>query len=223
MAVITISRESGARGSDIGRKVAEQLGYLYIDRDAIHEVSMEYGVRQDEFEHIYEHTPGVLERYVRRNREIIQLIGRVFQGLARRNNIVIVARDAFAPLRDYQDVLNVRVAARRRVRVRRIQKEQDLGSKQARNMLDRLDEERSKYIGAYYGLDWADSGLYDLCVDTSKLTADDGVELIMLALSLLEKSHDPNGPFVHNLEADPILDRAIDEALSLLEATGHNR
>ena len=50
MAIITISRESGARGSYIGRKLAERLGYLYADRELIHEVSLEYGIRQDEFE-----------------------------------------------------------------------------------------------------------------------------------------------------------------------------
>jgi hypothetical protein len=64
MAVITISRESGAKGSYIGRKLAERLKYLYVDRETIHEVSLEYGVGQDEFEHIYEHAPGLLERTV---------------------------------------------------------------------------------------------------------------------------------------------------------------
>ena len=220
MAVITISRESGAKGSYIGRKLAERLKYLYVDRETIHEVSLEYGVGQDEFEHIYEHAPGLLERYGHRNREIVQLIGRVIQGLARRDNVVIVARDAFATLREYRDVLNVRVAARRRIRAGRIQQEHDLNPKQARAMLDRLDGERSKYVGAYYGLDWADAALYDVCVSTSKLAPDQMIDFIVQGLSLLEENSDSEHPLVREVDADPILDRAIDEALSLLEATG---
>ena len=172
MAVITISRETGALGSHIGRELAERLGYHYMDGEVIHEVCLEYGVRQEEFERIYEQAPGLLERYDRRNREIVQLIGRIIQGLARCDNAVIVCRDAFAVLREYGDVLNVRVTAVRRVRIRRVQQECDLNPREARTMIDRLDSERSKYVGAYHGLNWADAGLYDVCVDTSKLDAD---------------------------------------------------
>jgi cytidylate kinase len=220
MAVITISRESGARGSYIGRKLAERLGYIYADRELIHEVSLEYGVRQDEFERIYEQAPGLLERYDRRNREIVQLISRMIQGLARRDNIVIVSRDAFAALRDYGDVLNVRVTASHKIRLQRIQQEHELTRQQARATLDRLDGERSKYIGAYYGLDWADATLYDLCVSTSKLPSDQGVELILQGLTFLVENRDPERSLVRDVEVDIILDRAINEAFSLLEATG---
>ena len=220
MAVITISRESGSRGSQIGQMLAKQLGYLYVDRELIHEVSLEYGVRQDEFEHIYEQAPGILERYGRRNREIVQLIGRVILALAARDNVVLVSRDAFAVLRDYGDVLNVRVTARTNIRIKRLQEEHQLNRQQAKAMLNRLDSERSKYIGAYYGLDWTDAGLYDLCVSTSKVPADQGLRLVLQGLSILEEHHDPERPLVRNEVVDPILEKAIIEAFSLLEATG---
>ncbi len=220
MAVITISRESGARGNYIGHKLAERLSYLFVDREVIHEVSMEYGVRQDEFERIYEQAPGLLERYDRRNREIVRLIGRIIRGLARRDNIVIVARDAFVALREYGDVLNVRVAATRSVRIRRIQQDQDLNAREARAMLDRLDSERSQYVGAYHGLNWADAGLYDLCVNTGTLVQDQTLELILQTLSILKDNRDPERSSVVEVEVDPILDRAINETLNLLEATG---
>ena len=221
MAVITISRESGARGNYIGHQLAERLGYLFVDREVIHEVSMEYGVRQDEFERIYEQAPGLLERYDRRNREIVGLFGRIVRGLARRDNTVIVSRDAFTALREYGDVLNVRVAAARSVRIRRIQQDHDdLNAREARAMLDRLDSERSKYVGAYHGLNWADAGLYDLCVNTGTLAQDQTIELILQALSILKENRDPERPLVGEAHVDPILDQAINEALSLLEATG---
>ena len=220
MTVISISRESGALGNAIGRELAERLGYLFLDREVIHEVCLEYGVREDEFEHVYEHAPGVLERYDRRKREIVRLIGRVIEGLASRDNVVIVARDAFAALRDYGDVLNLRVTARRRIRLQRIQEEQGLNHDQARALLSRLDNERSKYIGAYYGLDWSDAGLYDLCVSTTRFSADYLVELILQVLAQHEDSRDPQQALVRDVEVDSILESAINEALSLLEATG---
>ena len=221
MAVITISRESGARGNYIGRKLVERLGYHYVDQEVIHEVSLEYGIRQDEFEHIYEQAPGILERYAHRSREIVQLFGRIIQGIAQRDNVVIVGRGSFVVLRDFADVLNVRVTAKRSVRVQRVQQDQNLTLEQARRVLDRLDNERSKFIGAYYGLNWADAALYELCINTSRLTPDQGVELILKTLSLFEKNRNSEDPLVRDLEVDPILDKAINEAMNLLEATGH--
>ncbi len=219
MSVITISRESGARGNYIGRKLAKGLGYHYVDQKIIHEVSLEYGVRQDEFEHIYEQSPGLLERYAHRNREIVQLLGRIIQGIAQRDNVVIVGRGSFVVLREFTDVLNVRVTAKRSIRVQRVQQDQNLTLEQAQKLLDRLDNERSKFIGAYYGLNWADAALYELCVNTGKLTPDQGVELILQTL-LLEKNRGPEDPLIRDLEVDSILNQAINEAMSLLEATG---
>jgi cytidylate kinase len=123
-------------------------------------------------------------------------------------------------LREYGDVLNVRVVAARSIRIRRIQQEHDLNAQEARAMLDRLDSERSKYVGAYHGLNWADAGLYDLCVNTGTLVPDQTIELILQTLSILKENRDPERPAVVEVEVDPILERAINEALSLLEATG---
>ena len=220
MAVITISRESGARGNYIGHKLAEELGYTYIDQTIIHEVSLDYGVGQDEFEHIYEQAPGLLERYAHRNREIVELFGRIIRGIAQRDNVVIVGRGSFVVLREFADVLNVRVTANQGVRVQRIQQDQDITLKQAQKLLDRLDNERGKFIEAYYGLNWADAALYELCVNTGKLTPDQAVELIRQTLSLLEKNRNSEDTLVRNLETDPILEKAINDALNLLEATG---
>jgi cytidylate kinase len=123
-------------------------------------------------------------------------------------------------LRDYGDVLNVRVTARRKVRAARLQQDNDLVVDQAKAMLDRLDSERSKYVGAFYGLDWADGGLYDLCVNTTRLSPAQGLELILQGLSMLAANREPGSPLVSDEQVDPILNRAIDEALNLLEATG---
>ncbi len=220
MAVITISRENGARGNYIGQKLAQKLGYRHVDKELIHEVSLEYGVGPIEFERIYEHAPGLLERREQRNREIAQLIGRIIRGVARRDNTVIVGRGSFAVLRNFEDVLNVRVTAKRSVRVQRFQGDHNLSSAQARKMIDRLDKDRCKYIGAYYGLDWKNAALYDLCVNTGKLTPDQGAAFILQGLDFLKENQDAQGEFVRDLPVDPTLDRIIEDALSLLDATG---
>jgi hypothetical protein len=59
-----------------------------------------------------------------------------------------------------------------------------------------------------------------LCVNTSRLPPDQGLELILQGLTILEENRDPESLLVRNEQVDPILNRAINEALSLLEATG---
>jgi len=192
-----------------------------VDREVIHEVCMDHGVRQDEFEHIYERAPGILDRYDHRNREIVALIIRIIRGLAQRDNTVVISRNGFVALRGFQDVLNVRVTAERAVRIRRLQDERGLNSKEARALLDRLDSERSKSVGAYHGLNWADAGLYDLSVSTSTFDAEQAIDLVLQSVKFLEENLDDERPRVRDLEVDPILERAINEALSLLEAAAH--
>ncbi len=217
MAVITISRESGARGSEIGRLLAKSLGYRYVGREAIHEICTEYGVRQDEFEYLYEHAPGLFERYDHRNREIVQMITHILQSLARRDSMVIVSRDGFDALHDVADVLHVRITARPELRAKRIQHDHDLKPKEAEAMLDRLDKERSKYVSAFHGLDWADAALYDLCVNTGKIDTEHARDLILQALAYLKQDADPERARASDLEADLILERAIDEAFNFID------
>ncbi|HEY52114.1 MAG TPA: cytidylate kinase-like family protein [Caldilineae bacterium] len=218
MAIITISRECGARGNIIARRLADRLGYRYANRDVLHEVSLEYGVKEEEFEHIYEQAPGLLERYDKRNREIVRLFDRIIRGLAQRDNLVMVGRGAFVVLHTYGDALNVRVTAKRSVRIQRIQQDEGVSVKKAKSRIKRIDKERRKYIGAHYGLDWSDAGLYDLCVNTTKLDIDSAVDLILQALADLERDRSPDLPLVTAEKVDPTLQAAIDAALNLLDA-----
>ena len=218
MAIITISRECGARGNIIARRLADRLGYRYANRDVLHEVSLEYGVKEEEFEHIYEQAPGLLERYDKRNREIVRLFDRIIRGLAQRDNLVMVGRGAFVVLHTYGDALNVRVTAKRSVRIQRIQQDEGVSVKKAKSRIKRIDKERRKYIGAHYGLDWSDAGLYDLCVNTTKLDIDSAVDLILQALADLERDRFLYLPLVTAEKVDPTLQAAIDAALNLLDA-----
>jgi len=219
MAIITISRESGARGSEIGHQLAERLGYRYIGREAIHEICIEYGIREDEFEHLYEHAPGIFERYDKRNREIVQMIAYIIRGLARRDNAVIVSRDGFDALHEFGDVLNVRVTANLDIRTKRIQEEHGVKLKEAQAMINRLDNERSKYISAFHGQNWADAALYDISVNTSKLDVDSATELVLQALTYLKEKHSPESEYVGDIETDAIIEKAIEEALDFLDST----
>ena len=219
MTIITISRESGARGSRIGQQLAEQLGYRYIGRDAIHEVCKEYGIRQDEYEHLYEHAPGFFERYDKRNREIVKLIAYIIRGLAHRDNAVIVSRDSFDALRGFDDVLHVRVTADANLRAVRIQDEHGIKLEEAQAMLNRLDNERGKYISVFHGQNWNDAALYDISVNTSKLTVMQATALVLQALEYLKENDSPDGLHIDSIETDLIIENAIDEALDFLDAT----
>ena len=111
MAVITISRESGARGSYIGRKLADRLGYDYLDGEVIHEVCLEYGVQAGRVRAVsmstrracWNDTPSQpRDRAVDRSD---------FRGSGPPRQCHYCRSRRIHRARDYGDVLNVRVAA----------------------------------------------------------------------------------------------------------------
>ena len=63
MAVITISRELGSGGAEIGQQVAKSLGYDYVDKRTIDGIFRQYGLTK--FDDLYNSAPGILDLFRR--------------------------------------------------------------------------------------------------------------------------------------------------------------
>ncbi len=113
MSVITISRELGSQGRQIAENTAQALGYHFMNKKAIGEVLEEYGLV--EFREEYEIAPSFWDIFdahrMERRSEMVSMLNKVILALAQHGNIVILGRCGFAVLRDFADVLNVRIQA----------------------------------------------------------------------------------------------------------------
>ena len=167
MPVITISRQYGSGGDEIGMRVCEALGYSYFDKNLMARVAFEVGISErdvvDFSEDMYK-MRGFLERlfgkrqsktdawssratapdvlYVETLDEArsVTLVRDTIVAAYKRDNIVVVGRGGQAILQEQPRVLHVRVVAPSGARVLRVQEQEKLGLDEATALVKRKDQ-----------------------------------------------------------------------------------
>jgi cytidylate kinase len=213
MAVMTISRELGSEGVTIARKVAQELGYHFVDKDVIERVLDQYGFVR--FQKEYESGPGFWARFDGLRTRMVEFSYRVIQSLARHGNAVIVGRGSFAVLRDFADVLNVRIQAPLPIRVSRVMAQQAIAEEdKARSLVEESDKLRAAFVASWYGVELDKARPFDLVIDTGKVSPDRAAAWLVEALNALKDS--PASATQHTtstIQADYLLDNVISQTL----------
>jgi hypothetical protein len=173
---ICISRQYGARGAEMGRLVAERLGFRFYSQELIHDVAEQAHVRSQLVESLDERVRdgisqwmlGLIRRGVFEPSDYLRNLSKVVLTLARHGKGVIVGRGAHFLL-DGKLTLRVRVIAPIEVRVARIAGRDNLTDDEARAKILRIDGERVAFNKQHYGADIADPAHYDLVINAGTL------------------------------------------------------
>ena len=209
MAVITISRELGSGGAEIGQQVAKSLGYDYVDKRTIDGIFRQYGLTK--FDDLYNSAPGILDLFSQTNLFTISMLNEMIEALAQRGKAVIVGRGGFAVLGDYADVLNVRIEAPVSVRAQRILAREDLATiQEAEARVAEDDSIRSKFVHMFYNKQWNEKSNFDLVLDTGALSNNVAAQQIVDAVKALEQQ--PPGQdavTTASMQVDPVLADAV--------------
>jgi cytidylate kinase len=183
MAVLTISREYGSDGREIGQQIAQNLQYAYVDKDRLFLDLEQIGARWGQVARdLDEVTPTLWERYDWQYRGYIALVEAVLYQYAAADKVVIVGRGGFYLLRQVPFCLKIRLVAPLETRLHRIMKQENLAYAAAKKRLQREDQDRAGYILANYNTDWDDQSFYDLVLNTGDLTDEQAVDILMAAL-----------------------------------------
>lgn len=110
-----------------------------------------------------------------------ELVRQVIREYAEMGDVVIVGRGGQVLLRDFAGVLRVRICASEAVRIPRIMERLKVDAEEAERQVRQSDRERARYHKHFYGVDWQDPTLYDLMLNTDRLTLDKATELVMAA------------------------------------------
>ncbi len=215
MAVITISREIYSEGSYIGEKVAEALGYHFVDKSTIEKVFAEHSIVQ--FKEVYESVLGFWARFDDMRTTTIRFLKQAILALARHGEMVIVGRGAFAVLGGFADVLNVRVQAPFPVRVRlAMEKEKITESDRAEALLKEGDGMREAFVKSFYDIRWEDAAAasaFDLVIDTGKVPPDLAITWLVEALKVLKERKTHDQPTTDTIEISADLASTVSEVL----------
>lgn len=186
--IITISREFGAGGGEIGRKVADRLGYYYMDKDVIIRAAAESsGLTPADFRNYDERVPfqfgfgqSLFDFYNRPlDEKLFAAQKEAILKVAEKGNCVIVGRNANVILKEFDYSLHVFIAATEFFRSRRMMEMMpDDSEAKVLEKLRAVDKTRKKYCSYYTNTVFGQSDFYDLCLKSSTIGIDKCVDII---------------------------------------------
>lgn len=192
--IVTIGRQFGSGGRTIGKKLAEQLGIAYYDKELINLASKESGICGEFFEKADEKTSGSLLKALAMgfsmnnaifqsndylsNESLFQIQSDVIRKVASGQSCVLVGRCADYILREDPDCISIFVSASEEDRIRRSAEYNQSDEKEAEEYMRKADKSRASYYNYYTDKIWGAAESYDLCINSSLYGIDKTVEFI---------------------------------------------
>lgn len=191
--VITVGRQYGSGGREIGTMLAEKLGIAYYDDMLLKEAAKESGLCEDLFRSFDERPKSFLYSIAmdpysfsmnsitaRGNieQQVYLATYETIKKLADKGPCVLIGRCADYALKDRDDVINIFVTAPLESRIERVARRNDISLDEAKDRIKKTDKSRASYYNYYSSKDWGEAKSYDLCIDSSLLGIEGTVELL---------------------------------------------
>jgi uncharacterized protein len=197
--VVCISHATGARGDDVGRLVAERLGFLYVDDEIVASAAARGGISPAEVADAERRKPlvsRILEALAEgseagssalvhgvKSEDVQALIRETIERTAGRGNAVIVAHAASYVVEPGDAALRVLVTASPSTRAGRLAAAGELDPAKAGRAVRDSDAGRRDYLKRFYNIDEELPIHYDLVVNTDALSVELAAELVTRAAS----------------------------------------
>ena len=206
--IITIGRQYGSAGHEIGATIAHDLGVKLYDKEMLKRAAKESGLCEELFEtHDEKPTHSFLYSLVMDtyslgyssssyadmpiNHKIFLAQFEAIKKIADEGPCVIVGRCSDYALEDYDNVINVFIYADLEQRIRRVARIYDLTDAQAKDIITKTDKKRASYYNYYTNKIWGDAKNYDLCLNSAKLGVGGTAKAIMDYVALKNKIENP--------------------------------
>jgi len=195
--IYTIGREFGSLGQLVGEKLAKRLGIKCYDKELLQKAAKESGFCEEIFVNHDEKPTNsflyslVMDTYSAGNYATAPFLDmplnhKVFlaqfdaiKKIASNESCVIVGRCADYALADEPDCINIFIHADLDDRIKIISKRMNLSEHKARDLILKTDKQRASYYNYYTSKKWGDSRSYDLTLNTSKISLEQCVDMII--------------------------------------------
>jgi cytidylate kinase len=211
--VVTIARQLGSGGAEIGRIVAEESGLHYVDHQIIDEVARRLGVQEQQAARQDEYTAGVAERIIEAMQRsspftanyqalfdprqqkseqfnelaYLYLTQKVILELATQGNTLIVGRGSQFLLHGAPRTLHIYIFAPLPTRIDNVMRRFQVDRTRAAELIEQRDYERDAYLRRYYGSDGNQPGLYHLLINTGLFSFELAANLVQQALQVAKE------------------------------------
>lgn len=203
--IITIGRQYGSGGREIGEELAKLMGVPFYDRELIALAAEKSGVSPDVYAHIDEtatnsllyalstgaymfsnHFTTISDLPLNDKLYIIQ--NNIINEIIKQGSCVIVGRCADYILRDNPDLISVFIHAPLEKRVERIAEKEKLTPQNAETRIVKTDKKRANYYNFYTNRTWGDITNYDIAVDSTVFGPHGTAELLLEYVKRVENS-----------------------------------
>jgi CMP/dCMP kinase len=196
--LITVSREFGAGGSELARKLGERLGWPVLDDEVACRCAQRLNIERSAVERLREHSPTLLARlsaallvappeapgidttHLLRIDAIAEAALESIKEAALSLPLIVVGFGTQCIFADRPDALHVRLVAPLPVRVERLRARFGWDAANATARARRMDEDRRRYVQRYFHRDVHDPLLYDVQINTGRTTPDEAASMIEL-------------------------------------------
>ncbi len=203
MKIITIGREFGSGGRELGKKLAAKLGYAYYDSEIVSEIAKKTSLSEEYVSRVLEKRPKpvypvgygttfymTFNPHFNLSNSIYTEQSNIISDMAKRMPCVIVGRCADYILKN-EDILRVFVYSDTETKLERCKKyapeNENLSDKELLSKISSVDKERGKYYRFFTGQKWGEKENYDICINTSLIPIDKAVDFLA-AIALGEQN-----------------------------------
>ena len=146
MAILTLTRQAGSLGDEIGMLIARRLGYTYYDKHEIERRIIAKGLSKEEFLKFDERKPRFLDRFTKNRDKYLNYLSAVILEIAHEGNCVIMGRGAFLFLRDVPNHIALRFVTPMAERIKHIQQLKNISNeKAALQLLEKSDKRKAAF------------------------------------------------------------------------------
>lgn len=193
--VITIGRQFGSGGSQVGRKLAELMGINCYDKEILIKAAESSGINREVFERADERATSsflyslAMSSYsghisplgvgdVMMSDKVFTIQSEEIRKLAQQGDSIFIGRCADDILADEKHLVKVFIHAPLEDRIKRISRIMDMDEGNARKLIIKTDKKRASYYNFYTSKTWGDSKNYHISIDSSFLGIDDTAKLL---------------------------------------------
>ena len=186
--IITISRQFGSNGREIGRQLAEYLDIGYYNKEIMEVIANDFGIDPDFFREENRNEQGLFSVAGRHklsaitelsvNSEVYEKACDLIQGISQRESAVIVGRCADYILKDHTNTIKLFIYSDLETRINWSISEYKVPARKARKFVHDKDERRAGFYEFYTGQKWGASSNYDMMINTSSMKTDDIIKML---------------------------------------------
>ncbi len=200
--IVTIARQYGSGGREVGQKLAELTGYKFYDKEMITLAAQKSGLSSDALQHVDEkaansllytlalgssmYNHGIDRVNLPINDKLFVVQSEIIKELASSGEgAIIVGRCADYVLAGRENLVRVYISADFDKRVAKVMERHNLTQNQARDTIVKTDKRRANYYSYYTGEKWGKADKYDLVISTDRVGIEGAAKMIADYLEMI--------------------------------------